>query len=153
MASPATPSFSPSSTADNLSASQFKYVKAEKEETLTEINQHIPPPLPLPHRQRHDTAQIVVIRTPLLLTKVPHEPRAKVVCFGDHVEQKRLDVVEEGFMVQEHLGEETEVLAVDLYARMNDVRYKDSSTRDGRKERRALFFLPSTSNTEIAPSR
>jgi len=68
----------------------------------------------LSHREGHDTTQIVVLRATLLLAEIPHESRAKFVHERDDVEQERLDVVEERFVIQEHLGEEAEVLAIDL---------------------------------------
>lgn len=48
------------------------------------------------------------------LGEIPDEVAPCVVCLGHHVEEKRLHVVIQGFMVQEELGEETQVLAVNL---------------------------------------
>lgn len=72
------------------------------------------PSSPLPHRQRHDAADIVVQRAPLLLGEVADEPRSSFIRFGHNVEEEGLDVVVERLMIEEHLGEQAEVLTVDL---------------------------------------
>lgn len=48
------------------------------------------------------------------LGEIADEVTPCVVRFGHHVEQERLHVVIQSFMVQEELGEETQVLAVNL---------------------------------------
>lgn len=48
------------------------------------------------------------------LGEIPDEVTPRVVCLGHHVEEKRLHVIIQSFMIQEELGEETQVLAVDL---------------------------------------
>lgn len=55
----------------------------------------------------------------------------------------RVDIVVERLVIEEHLGQQTEVLAVDLAHSEGD--------EDARP--RTLFLRPSISKTEIAPSR
>lgn len=80
----------------------------------TEVDEQITPALALPHWKGHDAAEVVFLRTAFLLAKVPDEPCANVIDIGDHIEEEGLDIVEKGLVVQKHLGQETEVLAVDL---------------------------------------
>lgn len=81
---------------------------------LTELDQSVPETPPLPNRQTHDTTQIPLVRTAFLFREISHELGAVLIELGEDVEEKRFDVVEEGFVVEEHLGEEAEVLTVEL---------------------------------------
>jgi hypothetical protein len=89
--------------------------KATKKQALTEIDQKVSPSPPLPHRQRHDTTDIVG-RAPLFLGKVADKLGPEWARLGHDVEQERLDVVVERLVVEELLREEAEVLAIDLRA-------------------------------------
>jgi hypothetical protein len=113
---------------------------------LTKVDEKVSPSLPLTNRERHDTAD-VVRRTTLLLGEVADELSAAGVGRGHHVEEERLDVVVERLVVQEHLGKETQILAVDLGEGegQDGLRYGISGL--------TLFLRPSTSNTETFPSR
>ena len=73
---------------------------------LTEIDQEVPPTLSLPYGQRHDTTDVIILRTLFLFTEVPYEPSTDRVDLCDHVEKEGFDVVEEGFVVKKHLGKE-----------------------------------------------
>ena len=77
----------------------------------------------LSHWQCHDAADVVVFRTELLFAEVADEMGAGIVRLRHNVKQERFDVIEERFMVQEHLGEKAEVLAVDLVLTPVDLEY------------------------------
>ena len=48
------------------------------------------------------------------LREISYKMAAIFIVFGQNVEQKRLHVVVESFVVEEELGEEAEILTVDL---------------------------------------
>ena len=66
-----------------------------KKEILTEVDQRIPEPPPLPNRQTHNTAQIPAVPAPLLLTKVPNKLCPMYILLRKHIEKEGLDVVEQ----------------------------------------------------------
>lgn len=68
----------------------------------------------LPHREGHDTTNVVVFGAPFLLAEVSNESGTAIIDFGHNIEEERLDVIEKGFVIQEHLGEQAKVLAIDL---------------------------------------
>ena len=62
----------------------------------------------------HNAGYIVLLLTGLLLGKIPHQVTSLAIVLGQDVEQKGLNIVVQGLVVQEELGEKTEVLAVDF---------------------------------------
>lgn len=70
--------------------------------------------LPLVLRHRHDAGHVVLLLAMFLLGEVSDEMATFAVVLGEHVEEERLDVVVERLMIEEQLGEEAEVLAIDL---------------------------------------
>ncbi len=71
---------------------------------LTEINQKISPTLSLPDWQRHDATD-VIRRAPLLLGEVPDKFCSILVNLCHDIEEKRLDVVVEGLVIEKHFGD------------------------------------------------
>lgn len=74
---------------------------------LTKVDQQVAPILPLPDRQGHDAAQIEVFRASLLLAEVTHEASTDVVHLSHHIKKERLNVVEKGLVIKEHLRKKT----------------------------------------------
>jgi hypothetical protein len=64
-------------------------------EKLTEVNEKVSPPSPLPNRKCHDAAKIAVFQTPLLLAEVTHEMGAAFIHFCHHIEKEGLDIIEQ----------------------------------------------------------
>ena len=83
-------------------------------EQVAHLDQKVAPAAALVDRQRHDAAHVVVHWAQLLLAKVADKVGAVRVGLGEDVEEERLDVVAQRLVVEEELGEEAQVLAVDL---------------------------------------
>lgn len=81
---------------------------------LTKVNQKVAPALALPDWQRHNAANVVVLWAHFLLAEVSNKSSTVVINFSHNIEEEGLDIIKQGFMVEEHLGEQAEVLAVDL---------------------------------------
>lgn len=77
----------------------------------------------MPNRQRHNTADVVVLRAELLFAEVANEVCAVIIRLGYDVEQERFHIIEERFVVEEHLRQQTQVLTVDLV--LPSVHFKD----------------------------
>ena len=83
-------------------------------EEVAEIDQEAAEALSLVLRHRHDARDVVLLLAGLLLGEIADEVAALAIVLGQHVEEEGLHVVVEGLVIQKQLGEETEVLAVDL---------------------------------------
>jgi hypothetical protein len=70
--------------------------------------------LALPYRKGHDATNVEILRTALLFAKISQEARPAVVEFGHHVEQEGFNVIEQRLVIEEHFGQQAQVLAVDL---------------------------------------
>ena len=68
--------------------------------------------LSLERGQGKDAGDIVVQVAVLLLAEVSHNVTAVTVCDGHHVEQERLHIIVEGFVVQKGLGNQAEILTI-----------------------------------------
>lgn len=78
-----------SSIEDSLgSSSQILDVLSvrEKDVKLTELDEQISPAFSLPDGQGHDTANVVILRAPFLLTEVTDKVCSKLVDLGHDVE-------------------------------------------------------------------
>lgn len=71
----------------------------------------------------HDTTDIVLLGTMLLLGEVSDQVAALRVVLGQDVEQEGLDVVVEGLVIKKELDQETEILAIDLVGIAIDLVY------------------------------
>lgn len=71
-------------------------------------------PLSLVLWHGHNARHIILLLAVFLFGEVSYQVAALLVILGEDVEQKGLHIVVEGFVVQEQLGQQTEVLAVDL---------------------------------------
>ena len=58
-----------------------------------------------------NTGDVIPLRALLFLAEVSNEMAATLVARGHAVEEKRIDIVVEGLMVEEELGKETEIAA------------------------------------------
>ena len=87
----------------------------------TKIDQQITPALSLPNRKRHDTTNVVIFRTPLLFAEVADKVAAVFVARAHAIEEERVDVVVECFVVEEEFGEEAEIPAPGALAAAIDV--------------------------------
>jgi hypothetical protein len=85
-----------------------------KDARHTEIDKQVTPTLSLSDWQRHNAADVVVLWTSFLFAKIPDKTCTNVVHFSHDIEQKWLDVIEKRFVIEEHFGQQTEVLAVYL---------------------------------------
>mmetsp|Transcript_26858 Transcript_26858/g.46853 ORF Transcript_26858/g.46853 Transcript_26858/m.46853 type:complete len:210 (-) Transcript_26858:65-694(-) len=83
-------------------------------ELVGEADKQLAIPLPLVGGEGEDAGQVVLLGGVLLLAEVPDEVRPLVVHLAQHVEQERVHVVVERLVVQEELGEQAQVLAVEL---------------------------------------
>jgi hypothetical protein len=81
---------------------------------LTEFDEKVSPSLALPDRKGHDATNVKIFRTALLFAKITQEARPTVIEFGHHVEQERFNVIEQRLVIEEHFGQQAQVLAVDL---------------------------------------
>ena len=81
---------------------------------IAEVDQEAAKALALVLGHGHDAGDVVLLLAGFLLGEVAHEVAALAVVLGQHVEEEGLNVVVEGLVVQEQLGQEAEVLAVDL---------------------------------------
>lgn len=81
---------------------------------LTKIDEKPSESLPLVLRHGHDAGHVVLLLAMLLFGKVAHQMAALLVVLGEHVEEERLHVVVERFVVQKQLSQQTQILAVDL---------------------------------------
>ena len=63
-------------------------------------------------RQHHNARQVVVLRRMLLFGEVAQNVAAMTVRLCHHVEEKRLDIKVERFILQKQFRHEAEVLAV-----------------------------------------
>lgn len=68
----------------------------------------------LPYRKGHDATDVEILRAALLFAEIAQEPRPTVIEFGHHVEQERFNVIEQRLVIEEHFGQQAQVLAVDL---------------------------------------
>lgn len=93
----------------------------------------------------HDTTDVIRRRT-FLLGEVANKLGAGDVGGRHDVKEEGFDVVVERFVIEKHLGEETEILTVDLQHDVSTVVERDA-------ERLTLFLRPSTSKTDTFPSR
>lgn len=67
-------------------------------------------PLPLVLRHGHNARHVVLLLAMLLLAEVTDQVAALIVVLGEDVEEKWLHVVVEGFVVEEQLREQAQVL-------------------------------------------
>jgi len=65
-------------------------------------------------RHDHDAGDVVLLGAVLLLAEVADEVAAVGVVLGEDVEEKGLNVEVEGLVVEEELGDEAQVLAIDF---------------------------------------
>jgi hypothetical protein len=70
--------------------------------------------LSLPYRKGHDATNVEILRTAFLFAKVAKEARPTVIEFGHHVEQEGFNIIEQRLVIEEHFGQQAQVLAVDL---------------------------------------
>ena len=68
--------------------------------------------LSLERGQGKDAGDIVVQVAVLLLAEVSHNVAAVAVRDGHHIEQERLHIIVEGFVVQKGLGNQAEILTI-----------------------------------------
>ena len=68
--------------------------------------------LSLERGQGKDAGDIVVQVAVLLLAEVSHNVTAVAVRDGHHIEQERLHIIVEGFVVQKGLGNQAEILTI-----------------------------------------
>lgn len=92
---------------------------------LTEVDEQVAPPFALSHRQRHD-ARDVIRRAPLLFGKVADKLGTRHVGRGHDVEEEGFNIIVERLVVEEHLGEQAQVLAVDLRRAASERESEDS---------------------------
>mmetsp|Transcript_23262 Transcript_23262/g.78156 ORF Transcript_23262/g.78156 Transcript_23262/m.78156 type:complete len:417 (-) Transcript_23262:9-1259(-) len=89
-------------------------------ELVGDGNHELAKALALVAGEREDAGQVVVLRGDALLGEVAHHVGPGLVAVADDVEEKGLDVVVERLVVQEELGQQAQVLAVDaLHARVH----------------------------------
>lgn len=82
---------------------------------VAELDEETAEALALVLRQGHDAGDVVALgRTVFLLAEVADEVAAVPVVLRHRVKEERLDVVVEGLVVEEQLGQQAQVLAVDL---------------------------------------
>lgn len=65
-------------------------------------------------RHGHDARDVVLLLAELLLGKVANQVAAFAIVDGQDVEEERFDVVVERFVIEEKLGQQTEILAIDF---------------------------------------
>lgn len=80
-------------------------------ELVGEFHEQVAEPLALVLRQREDAGNVVALGGFLFLAEVADQVAAVLVAGGHAVEEERVDVVVEGFVVEEEFGEEAEVAA------------------------------------------
>ena len=83
-------------------------------EKVAKVDQEPSKALSLVLRHCHDARDIVFLLTRLFFGEIANEVAALLVTLGQNIEEKRFHVVVEGFVVQEQLSQETQVLTVDL---------------------------------------
>mmetsp|Transcript_9408 Transcript_9408/g.25476 ORF Transcript_9408/g.25476 Transcript_9408/m.25476 type:complete len:234 (+) Transcript_9408:1227-1928(+) len=81
---------------------------------IRKVNKEAPVPLPLVRWQGQDARKIVPLGRLLLLAKVSDNMMPVLVDLAQHVEQERIHVIIERLVVQEQLGQQTQVLTVNL---------------------------------------
>ena len=111
---------------------------------LTEVDEEPAEAFALVLRHRHDTRHVILLLAVLLLGEVAHQVAAHVVVDGEHVEEEGLYVVVERLVVEEQLGEEAQVLAVDLIDVSIHLKYREFAVAvdlvGGRVVQTALFL-------------
>ena len=94
--------------------SQLSISSRSAQTPLTEFNEKVSPSLALPYRKGHDATDVEILRAALLFAKIAQEPRPTVIEFGHHVEQEGFNIIEERLVIEEHFGQQAQVLAIDL---------------------------------------
>ena len=104
----------PSLKEDSLIIGQLSISSRDAQTPLTEFDEEVSPSLALSYRKGHDTTNVEILRTALLFAKIAQEARPTVIEVGHHVEQERFNVIEQRLVIEEHSGQQAQVLAVDL---------------------------------------
>ena len=92
---------------------------------VAELDQQLAVRLALVGRQHQDARHVVILATLLLLGEVANDVAAFGVAFAHDVEEERVRVVVERFVVEEELGEQAEVLGVGLVLPTVDLEERD----------------------------
>lgn len=80
-------------------------------ELVGKFHEEVPESLALVLRKREDAGHVVALGGFLFLAEVANEVAAVLVAGGHAVEEERVDVVVEGFVVEEEFGKEAEIAA------------------------------------------
>ena len=80
-------------------------------ELVGEFHEEVAEPFALMLRQREDAGHVVALGGFLFLAEVADQVAAALVAGGHAVEEEGVDVVVEGFVVEEEFGEQAEVTA------------------------------------------
>jgi hypothetical protein len=95
-------------------------------ELVTEFDQETTESTPLMTGQREDARKVVAKLAVLLLAVVAHHVVSVSVTLRHYVVKEKIHVMPQRLVVQEHLGDETEVLAVGLFLAAIELPHADA---------------------------
>ena len=96
-----------------------------KGEGIAELDDELAVALPLTERHYQDAREVVVC-IPLLPREIPHQMISHGIVLAEDVEVEGVDVVVQGLVIEEELGNETQVLAIGLLVLCVHLKHRDT---------------------------